>query len=76
MILLFSKPSASASQMNGLSFSLHFGTWPNNGYVFFQIEASGGEALTYGGDVSKEADVEAMMKKVSNILLCLLTRLF
>nr|CAB3486772.1 unnamed protein product [Digitaria exilis] len=27
-----------------------------------QIEASGGEAITFGGDVSKEADVEAMMK--------------
>lgn len=30
-----------------------------------QIEASGGEAITFGGDVSKEADVESMMKAVS-----------
>ncbi|CAM8883702.1 unnamed protein product [Rhodiola kirilowii] len=27
-----------------------------------EIEASGGEALTFGGDVSQEADVEAMIK--------------
>ncbi|XP_068657167.1 3-oxoacyl-[acyl-carrier-protein] reductase 4-like [Aristolochia californica] len=27
-----------------------------------EIEALGGQALTFGGDVSKEADVEAMMK--------------
>lgn len=27
-----------------------------------QIEAVGGQALTFGGDVSKEADVEAMLK--------------
>ncbi|KAM3366923.1 hypothetical protein ACQJBY_015920 [Aegilops geniculata] len=27
-----------------------------------EIEASGGQAITFGGDVSKEADVEAMMK--------------
>ncbi|KAL3582666.1 hypothetical protein D5086_016998 [Populus alba] len=27
-----------------------------------EIEAYGGEALTFGGDVSKEADVESMMK--------------
>ncbi|KAK3040804.1 hypothetical protein RJ639_029148 [Escallonia herrerae] len=27
-----------------------------------EIEASGGQALTFGGDVSKEADVEAMIK--------------
>ncbi|KAK6116580.1 hypothetical protein DH2020_049686 [Rehmannia glutinosa] len=27
-----------------------------------EIEASGGEAITFGGDVSKEADVEAMIK--------------
>ncbi|KAJ0969126.1 hypothetical protein J5N97_022003 [Dioscorea zingiberensis] len=27
-----------------------------------EIEASGGHAITFGGDVSKEADVEAMMK--------------
>lgn len=31
-----------------------------------QIEASGGQALTYGGDVSKEEDVESMVKTVSN----------
>lgn len=36
-------------------------------YVFYhllQIEASGGRAVTFGGDVSKEADVEAMIKTV------------
>ena len=33
--------------------------------LFFQIEASGGQAITFGGDVSKEADVESMMKAVS-----------
>ena len=33
---------------------------------FTQIEASGGEAIIYGGDVSKEADVEAMIKTVSD----------
>ncbi|GER44792.1 3-oxoacyl-[acyl-carrier-protein] reductase [Striga asiatica] len=27
-----------------------------------EIEASGGEAITFGGDVSKEADVDAMIK--------------
>jgi NAD(P)-dependent dehydrogenase (short-subunit alcohol dehydrogenase family) len=27
-----------------------------------EIEAAGGEAITFGGDVSKEADVESMMK--------------
>ncbi|GJX19759.1 3-oxoacyl-[acyl-carrier-protein] reductase 4-like protein [Tanacetum coccineum] len=30
--------------------------------VSFQIEASGGEALTFGGDVSKEEDVASMIK--------------
>lgn len=30
-----------------------------------QIEASGGQALTFGGDVSKEADVNSMIKTVS-----------
>lgn len=34
-----------------------------------QIEASGGQAITFGGDVSKEADVESMMKAVSAICL-------
>lgn len=29
-----------------------------------QIEASGGQALTFGGDVSKEADVDSMIKTV------------
>lgn len=33
--------------------------------VFFQIEVSGGQAITFGGDVSKEEDVEAMLKTVS-----------
>lgn len=32
-----------------------------------QIEAHGGQALTFGGDVSKEEDVEAMIKTVSSI---------
>jgi hypothetical protein len=40
--------------------------------LFFQIEASGGEAITFGGDVSKEADVESMMKAVSVVcVLCI-----
>ena len=30
-----------------------------------QIESYGGQAVTFGGDVSKEADVEAMIKTVS-----------
>ncbi|CAN6578523.1 unnamed protein product [Malus baccata var. baccata] len=30
-----------------------------------EIEASGGQALTFGGDVSKEEDVAAMIKTVS-----------
>lgn len=30
-----------------------------------QIEAYGGQAITFGGDVSKEADVESMIKTVS-----------
>lgn len=39
---------------------------PNSPYtVILQIEASGGQALTFGGDVSKEADVESMIKTVS-----------
>ncbi|XP_024317539.1 3-oxoacyl-[acyl-carrier-protein] reductase 4 isoform X1 [Brachypodium distachyon] len=29
-----------------------------------EIEASGGQAITFGGDVSKEADVESMIKAV------------
>lgn len=34
-------------------------------YLFFlQIETCGGQALTFGGDVSKEADVESMIKTV------------
>jgi 3-oxoacyl-[acyl-carrier protein] reductase len=32
-----------------------------------KIEASGGQAITFGGDVSKEADVETMIKAVSLI---------
>jgi len=31
-----------------------------------EIEALGGQALTYGGDVSNEADVNAMIKTVSS----------
>jgi 3-oxoacyl-[acyl-carrier protein] reductase len=34
-----------------------------------QIEASGGQAITFGGDVSKEDDVDAMMKAVSAVCL-------
>ena len=30
-----------------------------------QIETSGGQALLFGGDVSKEEDVESMIKTVS-----------
>lgn len=30
-----------------------------------QIDASGGQALTFGGDVSKEADVDSMIKAVT-----------
>ena len=30
-----------------------------------QIEGFGGQALTFGGDVSKEADVDSMIKTVS-----------
>ena len=37
---------------------------------FFQIEACGGQAITFGGDVSKEADVEAMIKAVSKYSIC------
>lgn len=32
---------------------------------YLQIEGFGGQALTFGGDVSKEADVDAMIKTVS-----------
>lgn len=32
--------------------------------IKLQIEASGGQALTFGGDVSKEADVDSMIKAV------------
>jgi hypothetical protein len=35
-----------------------------------QIEATGGQAITFGGDVSKEEDVESMMKAVSAVCLC------
>jgi 3-oxoacyl-[acyl-carrier protein] reductase len=38
--------------------------------LFFQIEACGGQAITFGGDVSKEADVDSMMKAVSAVSLC------
>lgn len=41
--------------------------------IFLQIEASGGQALTFGGDVSKEADVESMIKTVSKCSLGLLS---
>lgn len=37
-----------------------------------QIEEFGGQALTFGGDVSKEADVESMIKTVSKC--CLKTK--
>ncbi|EEC77135.1 hypothetical protein OsI_15572 [Oryza sativa Indica Group] len=37
-----------------------------------EIEACGGQAITFGGDVSKEADVDSMMK--ANILLSGITR--
>lgn len=37
--------------------------------LFLQIEAAGGEAITFEGDVSKEADVESMMKAVSVVRL-------
>lgn len=42
------------------------------GLCFQQIEACGGQALSFGGDVSKEADVEAMIKTVSIFKCCLL----
>lgn len=32
--------------------------------ILSQIEASGGQAITFGGDVSKEADVNSMIKAV------------
>lgn len=32
---------------------------------YLQIEGFGGQALTFGGDVSKEADVDSMIKTVS-----------
>lgn len=32
-----------------------------------QIEGFGGQAITFGGDVSKEADVDSMIKTVSNV---------
>jgi hypothetical protein len=35
---------------------------------------SGGEAITFGGDVSKEVDVESMMKAVC--IVCLQKRIF
>lgn len=35
-------------------------------YYVLQIEVLGGQALTFGGDVSKEADVDSMIKTVSN----------
>lgn len=38
--------------------------------IMLQIEASGGQALTFGGDVSKEADVESMIKTVSECSFC------
>lgn len=37
--------------------------------VILQIESSGGKALTFGGDVSKEADVESMIKTVRTFIL-------
>jgi hypothetical protein len=37
---------------------------------FLQIEASGGQALIFGGDVSKEGDVESMIKTVSKCCVC------
>ena len=39
-------------------------------FGYLQIEAIGGQALTFGGDVSKEEDVEAMIKTVSKCNLC------
>jgi hypothetical protein len=43
-------------------------------YFCRYIEASSGEAITFGGDVSKEADVESMMKAVG--IICLQTGIF
>jgi hypothetical protein len=40
--------------------------------LILQIEACGGQALTFGGDVSKEEDVESMIKTVSKCYLLLL----
>lgn len=37
-----------------------------------QIEACGGQALTFGGDISKEEDVESMIKTVSKFYVLLL----
>ena len=42
----------------------------DNLFGYSQIEANGGQALTFGGDVSKEEDVEAMIKTVSKCNLC------
>lgn len=39
-------------------------------YYFSQIEACGGQALTFGGDVSKEADVNSMIKTVIPTSFC------
>ncbi|KAK9114268.1 hypothetical protein Syun_021065 [Stephania yunnanensis] len=39
-----------------------------------EIEASRGQAITFGGYVSKEEDVESMIKAVSIILLILIER--
>lgn len=41
-----------------------------NACLFLQIEACGGQAVTYGGDVSKEDDVELMIETVSKCSLC------
>ncbi|KAL0698827.1 hypothetical protein Bca4012_054949 [Brassica carinata] len=36
--------------------------WQEESHLYDDIEEYGGQAITFGGDVSKEADVEAMMK--------------
>lgn len=40
-----------------------------------QIEGFGGQAITFGGDMSKEADVDSMIKTVSNFFFPDLTSL-
>uniref|UniRef100_M1B8A2 3-oxoacyl-[acyl-carrier-protein] reductase n=1 Tax=Solanum tuberosum TaxID=4113 RepID=M1B8A2_SOLTU len=64
---VFSNPLFAGSSWPSLILSYTIVSPVNIGHcylLFCQIESCGGQAMTFGGDVSKEEDVESMMKTV------------